>query len=79
MMDKNVKLHPLQAKGQYYVDCNVCTCSAACVEVAPHNFRLDDDGAYVVKQPETMEEFAQCDEAIWSCPVEAILKDGDMG
>ena len=73
-----ITIHPLNAKGKYYVDQNTCTCSAACEQVAPKNFKFSEDsGFYVDKQPETAEEEAQCKEAIRCCPVEAIYDDGE--
>jgi ferredoxin len=75
-MANSLKIHPLNAKGRYYVDQNVCTCSAACEVYAPDFFRVDEDGAYVIRQPQNEAEHAQLKEAIWACPVEAIL-DGD--
>jgi len=79
-MSNNIKLHPLHVKGKYYVDYNVCTCSAACEFYAPNNFKIDgtEITAYISKQPETPEEEAQCQEAMMCCPVEAIYDDGDL-
>jgi ferredoxin len=38
----------------------------------------EDEGySYVFKQPENDEEEAQCQEAMESCPVEAIGDDGE--
>ena len=38
----------------------------------------EDDGfSFVVKQPENDDEEAQCEEALESCPVEAIGDDGE--
>jgi ferredoxin len=75
-----MKIHPLNAKGKYYVDQDTCTCSAACEYVAPKHFAIDDEeyGFYVSKQPETLEEEEKCKEAMNSCPVEAILDDGEI-
>jgi ferredoxin len=77
MADPTDKL-PGQAPGKYYVDgncidCDVCRCTA------PNNFEANEDEGYsfVVKQPENDEEEAQCQEAMESCPVEAIGDDGD--
>ena len=76
-MKRDVRRHPLNAPGKYYVDQDCCTCSAACVYVAPEHFVVDDEcGVYVVKQPGRPEEEARCREAMESCPVEAILDDG---
>ena len=78
-MNYEIKKHPLNVKGKYYVDQNSCTCSAACEYVASNNFAIDEVhiSAYVFKQPETPEEEAQCQEAMMCCPVEAIFDDGE--
>lgn len=75
------KLHPLQAKGKYYVDQDACTCCAACVEEAPNNFVIDSEGltSYVFHQPETAKEVAACERAVFCCPHEAIQNDGIQG
>ena len=74
-----IKLHPLQAEGKYYVNQNWCTCCLTCVEEAPENFSFDNDGlgSYVFRQPETPAEFAACEAAVQCCPHEAIHNDGD--
>lgn len=75
-----VKIHPLNAKGKYYVDQNVCLLCADCEFLAPNNFKFDGNirnGSHVCKQPETPEEEAQCKEAMRCCAVEAIYNDGD--
>jgi ferredoxin len=63
--------------GQYYVDKECIACNM-CVEIAPDNFKIDDDEgmAYVAVQPATDDAKAQCAEAKNSCPVEAIGDDG---
>lgn len=79
-MYKNIKIHPLNTKGKYYVDQDVCTCSAACEDIAPNIFKSSDEdyGFFVAKQPETPEEETLCKEAMMCCPVEAILDDGNL-
>ncbi len=69
---------PEQAPGRYYVDANCIDCDV-CRETAPENFRANEDEgySYVSKQPENDEEEAQCQDAMESCPVEAIGDDGD--
>ncbi|MFN2455719.1 MAG: ferredoxin [Pyrinomonadaceae bacterium] len=54
------------------IDCDVCR------DTAPDNFTRSDNNGYsfVYKQPETDEERELCDEALTSCPVEAIGSDG---
>ena len=63
--------------GAYYVDSQCIDCDV-CRVTAPGNFqRSEDKGySYVFRQPESPEESAQCQEAMDSCPVEAIGNDG---
>ncbi len=63
--------------GKYYVDAQCIDCDV-CRVTAPQNFqRSEDKGySYVFRQPESPEEEAQCQEAMDSCPVEAIGSDG---
>ena len=51
-----------------------------CEDVAPNNFRLNDDEDHDIcfKQPENESELADCYEALESCPVDAIGDDGDI-
>jgi ferredoxin len=69
--------YPDNAPGAYYVDTQCIDCDV-CRVTAPENFRREEEKgfSYVFKQPETSEEEAQCQEAIDSCPVEAIGSDG---
>ena len=80
-INREVKKHPLNAEGKYYVEQNSCYWCAICVNTAPNNFRLEDSnyefGAYVFKQPENSEEEKQCRDAINYCPHEAILENGE--
>lgn len=78
-MSDSIKMHPLNAKGKYYVEQNGCLDHEICVHEAPHNFRLDPGQycAYVFKQPDSEAEEQQCREALASCPVEAIHDDGN--
>lgn len=80
-MDRDkIRIHPLNAKGKYYVDLDQCTCSAACADVIPNFFAIDteDFGAYVYKQPANQEEEKQLIEGMNICPVEAICDDGEI-
>ena len=63
--------------GKYYVDTQCIDCDV-CRVTAPENFqRSEDKGySYVFRQPQTRDEDARCEEAMDSCPVEAIGKDG---
>jgi ferredoxin len=64
--------------GRYYVDSSCIDCDV-CRETAPENFAANEDEgySYVFKQPENDEQEAQCEEAMESCPVEAIGDDGE--
>jgi ferredoxin len=74
-----MKIHPLNAKGKYYIDIDTCTCSAACEIRAPDHIVIDDkdNTAYFAKQSKTRQEEAQCEEAMDCCPVEAIFDNGE--
>lgn len=79
-MKKGVEIHPLSAKGKYYIDENTCVCSDNCAYLAPNNFTYNNEGDYgyyVCKQPENAAEEALCQQAIRECPVEAIHDDGE--
>jgi ferredoxin len=70
--------HSDNVPGKLYVDTQCIDCDV-CRVTAPNNFgRQEEKGfSYVIKQAETPEEEAQCQEAIDSCPVEAIGNDGE--
>jgi ferredoxin len=76
MADKSAKF-PQNASGQYYVD-DQCIACDACVMEAPNFFEMnDDDGhAFVKLQPTSEKEFEHCENALASCPVDAIGNDG---
>ena len=63
--------------GKYYCDTECIDCDL-CREIAPDNFKRDEDGGYsfVYSQPENEEEETLCEEAMNSCPVDAIGDDG---
>jgi ferredoxin len=63
--------------GKYYVDAQCIDCDV-CRVTAPVNFqRHEDKGySYVFRQPESPDEDARCQEAMDSCPVEAIGSNG---
>ncbi len=63
--------------GKYYVDVQCIDCDV-CRVTAPNNFQRHEEKAfsYVFRQPSNPEEEAQCQEAMDSCPVEAIGDDG---
>jgi len=76
MADPDDKL-PDQAPGKYYVDSSCIDCDV-CRTTAPENFDANEDEGYsfLKKQPENDEEEGLCEEAMESCPVEAIGDDG---
>ena len=63
--------------GRYYVDAQCIDCDV-CRVTAPANFLRDEGKGYsfVFRQPGNSEEETQCQEAMDSCPVEAIGDDG---
>lgn len=69
---------PTNVGGKFYVDQQCIDCDL-CRETAPSFFTRHDEGGYsfVMKQPTTEEEVAQCMEALEGCPVEAIGNDGE--
>ena len=64
--------------GRYYVDTQCIDCDV-CRVTAPANFQREEEKgySYVFRQPASAEEEAGCQEAMDSCPVEAIGDDGD--
>ncbi len=70
---------PENAAGKYYVDTQCIDCDV-CRVTAPNNFQRHEEKAfsYVFRQPSNPEEEAQCQEAMDSCPVEAIGNDGEL-
>ncbi len=68
---------PENVAGEFYVDSQCIDCDV-CRVTAPTNFQRNEDKgySYVFRQPESAEENAQCQEAMDSCPVEAIGNDG---
>jgi ferredoxin len=77
MADRATK-YPDNVEGKYYVD-ETCIFCNLCESLAPNNFRAQDDGTHdvVYKQPEGDEEENAAQEAMASCPVNAIGDDGE--
>jgi ferredoxin len=69
---------PENVPGKYYIDQNCDSCGL-CTTEAPNNIRETEgaDYSYVYKQPENEEEEKAMQNAIDSCPTEAIGDDGD--
>jgi len=57
---------------KYSVDKDECLGCGNCGDCAPENFKLNDDAAEIIKQPETVEEVDNCDWACSECPGDAI-------
>ena len=69
---------PESVPGKYYVDTQCIDCDVCRVTAAQNFQRNEDKGySYVSSQPVSPEEDAQCQEAMDSCPVEAIGRDGE--
>jgi len=68
---------PQNAPGSYYVDDQCIDCDL-CRERAPEIFLRNDEVAhsYVVRQPANEEERLLCEDALDSCPADAIGNDG---
>jgi ferredoxin len=66
------------AAGKFFVDTQCIDCDV-CRVTAPANFKRNEEKgySYVFKAAETPEEDSQCQEALDSCPVEAIGNDGE--
>ena len=76
MANKNKK-YSSNLPGKYYVDKSCIACDA-CTGIATEFFKMNDDEgyAYIIKQPESIEEQRLCEEALSACPVLAIGNDG---
>jgi len=70
--------YPDNVQGKYYVDEECIDCNL-CEEISPEHFIGNPEGGYhyVKKQPQTDAEIEQVQEALDSCPVEAIGHDGE--
>lgn len=68
---------PENVPGKFYVDDQCIDCDL-CRDLAPEFFRREDSGgySYVAQQPAKEEDEALCEEAMESCPVNAIGNDG---
>ncbi len=76
MADKNDK-NEFNVAGKFYVDSQCIGC-ALCESTAEGFFKIGDTGsAFVAKQPASDDEVALCNEAMESCPVQAIGDDGE--
>lgn len=76
MADINNKVAE-NVEGAYYVD-DECIACQHCIGEAPNNFKMNDSvsNSFVFKQPENDTEKKNCENAMDSCPAEAIGNDG---
>jgi ferredoxin len=58
----------------YFVAAEGCLRCGACSSLAPLTFAMGEAAAVVVRQPETTEEIAAAEAALFNCPVLAIRK-----
>ncbi len=74
--DPNARVEE-NVSGPFYVDSSCIDCDV-CRDAAPANFTRSFKHAYsyVSKQPESETERDACQEALETCPVEAIGNDG---
>ena len=68
---------PENVPGRYSVNTECIDCDL-CRQAAPANFTREKTKAYsyVCRQPANRNEEQQCEEALKTCPVNAISKDG---
>jgi ferredoxin len=62
------------ADAQYSVSPESCLRCGACSTLAPGIIAMGEKAAMVVRQPNTREEVAAADAALFNCPVLAIRK-----
>lgn len=76
MADKNLK-NPENVPGRFYVDDSCIDCDM-CRTNAPKFFKRNDEGSYsyVYRQPLTVEEISEAEEAREGCPTDTIGNDG---
>lgn len=72
-MADSKKKNAQNVPGIFFVD-DQCIACDACVVEAPKFFAMNDQAghAYVKLQPRTQQEINECENALQSCPVEAI-------
>ncbi|MDR3274227.1 MAG: ferredoxin [Puniceicoccales bacterium] len=64
--------------GRFSVDLDKCIDCDLCRDIAPEFFARDDDGySKIIKQPVSADELETCIEAMDSCPVSAIIDNGE--
>ncbi|MDR2720700.1 MAG: ferredoxin [Puniceicoccales bacterium] len=63
---------------RFHVDSEKCIDCDLCRDIAPDFFARDDNGySKIIKQPISEDEVEACIEAMDSCPVSAIVDNGD--
>src|SRR5258707_15584240 len=78
-MAEFLERYPLNASGKFYIDAHCVDCGI-CAEAAPNNICRDDRAGmfFISRQPRSPEEFIACENAVRSCPTEALGDDGDQ-
>ena len=80
-MADNTEKFQINAPGSFYV-LRVCIGCTLCEKIAPDNFKENMDEtlpyahSYVCRQPESKEEVRLCEEAMYTCPANAIRNNG---
>lgn len=64
--------------GKIKVDRDLCIGAASCIAVAPGTFELDEEAKAVIVDPKAHSDVEIMD-AAKSCPVKAILLEGEDG
>jgi ferredoxin len=73
-------INPSTEDVRYTIQTDDCISCAACVSMAPSIFQMEEDGparnlkARIIKQPSTLEEIREVEEAAATCPAQAILR-----
>ena len=75
---KNIKRHPLNAEGEFFVEYDMCLACDAPYSKAPDLMDYDENiHCYFKRQPETEEEVEQAINAVCVSCIEAVLYLGD--
>jgi hypothetical protein len=74
---KKIERHPLNAAGDFFVECDSCMSCDASPSEAPELTAYDEDGhCYFKRQPRTPEELEHAISAVRFSCVEAVLYEG---
>ncbi|MBS3758070.1 MAG: ferredoxin [Desulfobacterales bacterium] len=82
-MPEHTEKFQINAPGRFYVT-GACIGCTLCGQIAPDNFRENMDESlaishsYVYRQPASEAEARLCEEAMYTCPANAIRDDGPV-